>query len=130
MAPIETLTKIIDAVGAQSTVIADSGVQRGSDVLKLLAVGAKAVMVGRSLLYGTAVGGAAGASQMIGILRQELDIAMALTGCQDIRELDRSVLEMPRDLPCCCTTVHSGGKELFDLVEEPSGRSCSSDLAG
>ncbi|WP_074070864.1 alpha-hydroxy acid oxidase [Rhizobium gallicum] len=95
VAPIEVLAEIVDTVGAQTTVIADSGVQRGSDILKLLAVGAKAVMVGRGPLYGTAIGGMPGASQMIGVLRRELDIAMALTGCEDIRELNRSLLEMP-----------------------------------
>ncbi|MCA6120177.1 alpha-hydroxy-acid oxidizing protein [Bradyrhizobium sp. WSM 1738] len=52
-------------------------------------------MIGRSPLYGTAVGGMSGAKQMIGILRRELDIAMALSGCKDITELDRSLLEMP-----------------------------------
>ncbi|WOH52469.1 alpha-hydroxy acid oxidase [Bradyrhizobium sp. sBnM-33] len=94
-APIEVLAEIVDAVGKQITVIADSGVQRGSDILKLLAIGAKGVMIGRSLLYGTTVGGMSGATRMIGLLRRELDIAMALSGCKDVHELDRSLLEMP-----------------------------------
>ncbi|XSC42583.1 alpha-hydroxy acid oxidase [Bradyrhizobium sp. RDT10] len=95
VAPIEVLAEIVGAVGERMTVIADSGVRRGSDILKLLAVGAKAVMVGRMMLYGTAVGGMSGASQTIGILRRELDIAMAMSGCSDIRKLNRSLLEMP-----------------------------------
>ncbi|MGY4353057.1 isopentenyl diphosphate isomerase/L-lactate dehydrogenase-like FMN-dependent dehydrogenase [Bradyrhizobium sp. GM7.3] len=72
MAPIEVLPDIVDAVGQQLRGIADSGIRRGSDILKLLAVGAKAVMIERGLLYGTAVGGMAGASRMIEILRREL----------------------------------------------------------
>jgi (S)-mandelate dehydrogenase len=95
VAPIEVLAEIVDAVGEQMTVIADSGVHRGSDILKLLAVGAKAVMVGRGLLYATAVGGMTGASQMIAILRRELEIAMGMSGCAHIGELDKSVLHMP-----------------------------------
>ncbi|UVO35711.1 alpha-hydroxy-acid oxidizing protein [Bradyrhizobium arachidis] len=99
VAPVEMLAEIVDAVGEQMTVIADSGIQRGSDVLKLLAIGAKAVMVGRSLLYGTAVGGMAGANCMIAILRRELDTAMAMSGCKEIRELDRSLLALPPHFP-------------------------------
>ncbi|UVO35801.1 alpha-hydroxy-acid oxidizing protein [Bradyrhizobium arachidis] len=95
VAPIEVLAEIVDAVGKQLTVIADSGVQRGSDILKLLAVGAKAVMIGRGLLYATAVGGSSGASRMVGILQRELDIALGMSGCNDIGELDRSLIEMP-----------------------------------
>lgn len=95
VAPIEVLADIVDAVGEQITVLADSGVRRGSDVLKLLAVGAKAVMLGRMPLYGTAAGGMSGASQTIQILRRELDIAMKLSGCRNVREVDRSVLDMP-----------------------------------
>lgn len=95
VAPIEELAEIVDGVGEQMTVIADSGIRRGSDILKLLAVGAKAVMVGRILLYGTAVGGMAGATRTIEILRRELDTAMGMSGCKDIRKLDRSLIEMP-----------------------------------
>ncbi|MCK1731686.1 alpha-hydroxy acid oxidase [Bradyrhizobium sp. 142] len=94
VAPIEVLADIVDAVGAQITVLADSGLRRGSDVLKLLAVGAKAVMVGRMPLYGTAVGGMSGASQTIQILRRELDIAMKLSGCENVHQADRSLLDM------------------------------------
>lgn len=95
VAPIEVLPEIVDAVGRQLTVIADSGIRRGSDILKLLAMGAKAVMIGRGLLYGTAVGGMTGASRMIEILRRELDTTMAMTGCTHIRDLNRDYLEMP-----------------------------------
>lgn len=98
--PIEVLAEIVDAVGNQITVIADSGIQRGSDILKLLAIGAKAVMVGRTLLYGTAAGGMAGAGRMISILKRELDVAMAMCGCRDIHDLDRSLLAIPGRASC------------------------------
>lgn len=95
VAPIEVLADIVDAVGERITVIADSGVRRGSDIFKLLAAGAKAVMLGRVLLYGTAVGGMSGASHTIGILRRELEVAMGMSGCRDLCQVDRNLIEMP-----------------------------------
>ncbi|SDZ97291.1 alpha-hydroxy acid oxidase [Variovorax sp. YR216] len=92
VAPIEVLPEIARAVGDRATILADSSVRRGSDVLKLIAAGAKAVMVGRVLLYGTAVGGMSGASQTIGMLRSEIDSALAMSGCKDIRNVDGSLL--------------------------------------
>lgn len=92
VAPIEVLPDIARAVGDRMTILADSGVRRGSDVLKLVAAGAQAVMVGRVLLYGTAVGGMAGASHAIGMLRGEIDGALAMSGCRDIRDVDGSLL--------------------------------------
>ncbi|MGY4353028.1 (S)-mandelate dehydrogenase [Bradyrhizobium sp. GM7.3] len=96
VAPIQVLAEIVDEVGQQLTVIVDSGIRRGSDILKFLAMGAKAVMIGRGLLYGTAVGGMSGANRMIEILRRELDTAMAMTGCIHIRDLNRDYLEISR----------------------------------
>ncbi|MCK1468824.1 alpha-hydroxy acid oxidase [Bradyrhizobium sp. CW10] len=95
VAPIEVVAEIADAVGEKLIVIADSGVRRGSDILKLLAAGAKAVMLGRILLYGTAVGGMSGASQTIAMLRRELETAMGMSGCRDLRQVDRNLIEMP-----------------------------------
>ena len=92
VAPIEVLPDIARAVGDRMTILADSSVRRGSDVLKLLAAGAKAVMVGRMLLYGTAVGGMAGADRAIEMLRSELDTSQAMSGCRDIRNADGSLL--------------------------------------
>lgn len=92
VAPIEVLPEIARAVGDRMTILADSSVRRGSDVLKLMAAGAKAVMVGRMLLYATAVDGMAGASRAVGMLRSEIDAALAMSGCQDIRSADASLL--------------------------------------
>ena len=87
---------VADAVGERLTVLMDS-VRRGSDVVKALALGAKAVMIGRPTLYGTAVGGGAGAARAIGIFREEIDRALAHLGRTSTNELDRSCLASQLD---------------------------------
>jgi len=96
-APIDVLPHVADAVGNRLAVLMDSGVRRGSDVVKALALGAKAVMIGRPTLYGTAVGGEAGAARAIGIFREEIDRALAHLGCAGTSELDRSCLASQLD---------------------------------
>ena len=87
-APIEILPEVAAAVGSRITVIVDSGFRRGTDVVKALALGANAVMIGRATLYGTAVAGEAGAARAIEIYRDEIDRLLALIGCPDIGALD------------------------------------------
>jgi (S)-mandelate dehydrogenase len=72
-ATLDVLPEIAEAVGDRMTLILDSGVRRGSDIVKALALGAKAVLPGRATLYGTAVGGEAGALKAISILKNEAD---------------------------------------------------------
>lgn len=91
-ASIEVLAEIIDAVGNDLTVIFDSGIRRGSDVLKAMAIGAHAVIVGRATLYGAAAGGAEGAARALEILRDEIGTAMAMVGVTSLDQLDRSYL--------------------------------------
>lgn len=91
-AAIEALPAVVAAVGAQVPVILDSGVRRGSDVLKALALGARACMAGRPFLYGLAADGEAGVAQAISILRAEIDLGLALLGRASVRDLDRSAL--------------------------------------
>jgi len=93
MAPIEVLAPIVDAVGQRTTVIVDSGFRRGSDVVKALAIGAKLVMVGRATLWGTTVGGEAGAARAINFYREEISRTLAYLGCRSIDELNRGCLE-------------------------------------
>jgi 4-hydroxymandelate oxidase len=82
-ATIEVLPKIAQVVGGRVPVLLDGGIRRGVDVLKALALGANAVQVGRPVLWGLAAGGQAGAELALNLLRQELDLAMALAGCPD-----------------------------------------------
>ena len=97
MASIDALPEIVEAVGDRATVILDSGVRRGSDIAKALALGAKAVLVGRATLYGTAVGGEAGALHALNVLRNELDKTMAYTACNTVDEIGPDILYLPRD---------------------------------
>ncbi len=87
VSPADVLPQIAEAVGHRLTVFADSGVRRGSDVVKLLALGAKAVLLGRSMLYGTAVAGTAGASGVLDILREEMCQSLAFLGQSSISHL-------------------------------------------
>jgi isopentenyl diphosphate isomerase/L-lactate dehydrogenase-like FMN-dependent dehydrogenase len=96
MAPIEALAPIVDAVGHKTTVIVDSGFRRGSDVVKALAIGAKLVLVGRTTLWGTTVGGEAGAARAINFYRQEIGRTMAYLGCTSVSQLNRDFLEFVR----------------------------------
>jgi (S)-mandelate dehydrogenase len=95
MAPIELLPQIADAVGKRMTVIVDSGFRRGADVVKGLALGADAVLIGRATLYGTAVAGQSGAARAIEIYRDEIDRLLALIGCSGIDALTREYLVFP-----------------------------------
>lgn len=92
IATIDALPAIVASVGGKATILLDSGIRRGSDVLKALALGASAVLVGRATLYGVALGGAEGASRAIGIIRSELDRDLALCGCRDVSEISRDLL--------------------------------------
>jgi isopentenyl diphosphate isomerase/L-lactate dehydrogenase-like FMN-dependent dehydrogenase len=90
-ATIKVLPEIAEAVGNKLTVILDSGVRRGSDIVKALALGAKAVLTGRATLYGTAVGGEAGAMKAINIIKSEFDKTMAYTGCNRTDEITTDI---------------------------------------
>lgn len=89
-APIEVLAEITDAVGGQVEIILDGGIRRGTHVLKALALGANACMIGRPYLYGLASGGQAGVERVLGLLREELERGMILGGKAFIRDIDRS----------------------------------------
>jgi len=91
-APIDVLPKIAEAVDGRCEILLDGGVRRGTDVLKALALGAKAVMIGRPYIWGLAVDGQAGVAQVLEVLREEFRIAMALAGCANVREIGKELI--------------------------------------
>jgi 4-hydroxymandelate oxidase len=91
-ATIDALPRVVEAVAGKIPVLLDSGVRRGTDVLMALALGAKAVFIGRPYIYGLALGGQKGVERAINILREEFERAMALTGRRSIAEIDATVL--------------------------------------
>ncbi|PYL49448.1 MAG: alpha-hydroxy-acid oxidizing enzyme [Verrucomicrobia bacterium] len=91
-ATCDALPDVVDAVRDLCEVYVDGGLRRGSDVLKAIALGARAVLVGRPILWGLSVGGEEGAINVLEILRRELDEAMLLCGCAKLSEIGRSLL--------------------------------------
>jgi len=94
-APIAVLPEVVEAAGKRVTVLVDSGFRRGADVVKALALGAQAVLIGRAPLYGAAVAGEAGAARAIEIYRDEIDRLLALIGCPGVAHLGREYLAAP-----------------------------------
>jgi lactate 2-monooxygenase len=92
IAALEALPAVVDAVGERLIVLFDSGIRRSADVLKAMALGARAVLLGRPYACGLAVGGEAGVRFVLENLLAELDLALGLIGCRSWDEVDRSVL--------------------------------------
>jgi (S)-mandelate dehydrogenase len=95
VAPIDMLTEIKAAVGTRLTVLVDSGFRRGTDVVKALALGAEAVLLGRATLYGLIAGGAAGVDRALTILTTEIDRALGQLGCNSVAELAPQFVRRP-----------------------------------
>jgi 4-hydroxymandelate oxidase len=91
-APITTLRAVVDAVDGRAEVLIDGGVRRGTDVFKALAIGARAVLVGRPVLWGLTLDGTDGVRSVLQHVRGELDLAMALSGCASIADITRDFL--------------------------------------
>ncbi len=91
-ATIDALAEVAETVGGRIEILLDGGVRRGTDVIKALARGASAVLLGRPILWGLAVDGAAGVSGVLEIMRDELDTAMALCGVTSIGEITEDLL--------------------------------------
>ena len=89
---ISALPKIADAVGSDTEVLFDGGIRTGADVMRALALGARACLIGRSYIYGLGAGGKAGVAKAIDILEKELSVAMALTGTNTIANIDGHVI--------------------------------------
>jgi L-lactate dehydrogenase (cytochrome) len=89
---ISALPRVVDAVGSEIEVLFDSGSRTGADIMRALALGAHACIVGRSYIYGLGAGGQAGVARAIDILGRELDVTMALCGVKNLKGIDRRVL--------------------------------------
>jgi 4-hydroxymandelate oxidase len=94
LSALDALPEVVGAVGQQAEVYLDGGVRRGTDILKALALGAGAVMLGRPLLWGLAVGGQEGVERVLELLRRELDMALALCGCPSIDDVTPDLLAL------------------------------------
>ncbi len=95
MSSIESVPEIVEAVKGRAEVYLDSGVRRGSDVVKALALGVRAVAIGRPLFWGLAVNGAEGVHGVLELLREEIDRCMAYCGQSNIRELEPGLVNIP-----------------------------------
>jgi L-lactate dehydrogenase (cytochrome) len=94
-ASIQALPEVIDAVGGRAEVLMDGGIRRGSDVVKALALGARAVLIGRAYAWAVGAAGGPGVARAIEILRSDITRTMRLLGCGAIRDLDASYVDVP-----------------------------------
>jgi isopentenyl diphosphate isomerase/L-lactate dehydrogenase-like FMN-dependent dehydrogenase len=92
---ILALPEIVDAVAGRIPVLVDGGIRRGTDVVKALAIGANAVLLGRPMAWALAVNGEAGVHHLLSLLEEEIRLTMALCGRTHLKELDRSVIRLP-----------------------------------
>lgn len=98
IASLDALPDIIAAVDGKAEVLLDGGIRRGTDILKALAYGAKAVLIGRPVLWGLAVAGKIGVSHIISLIQDELNLAMALSGCASLGDIDSSLVsQLPKN---------------------------------
>jgi (S)-2-hydroxy-acid oxidase len=89
-ATVDALEEVVDAVEGRLEVLLDGGVRRGTDVLKALALGARAVLIGRAMVWGLAVEGEAGVAHVLQLLRDEIQLGLALLGCRSPAEVSRA----------------------------------------
>jgi isopentenyl diphosphate isomerase/L-lactate dehydrogenase-like FMN-dependent dehydrogenase len=94
---LRSLAEVVDAVAGQIEILVDGGFRRGEDVVKAVALGARAVMVGRAWAYGLAAAGEPGIDRVLALFREDLDRTLRLLGCASLAELDRSYLQLPAD---------------------------------
>lgn len=93
-ASIEVLPEVIEAVDGHCEIYLDGGIRRGTDILKALALGARAVLIGRPILWGLAVNGMEGVLHVLELLRTELELAMVLAGRPTLHSIDCSLVKM------------------------------------
>ena len=91
-ATIEVLPEVAETVNGQAEIYLDGGIRRGTDIVKAIALGANAVLIGRPIFWGLAVNGAEGLRHLLELLREEFDSSMGLCGNPDISSIDRSLV--------------------------------------
>src|SRR5204863_2630301 len=96
LATIDALGPVTEAVEGRAEVFVDGGIRRGTDVVKALALGARAVLLGRPILWGLAVDGEAGVRRVLELMAAEINLAMALCGCRSVAEIGRDLVVVPR----------------------------------
>ena len=96
MPTLRLLPAVVAAVGSRTEVLVDGGIRRGSDIVKALSLGARAVMVGRAYAYGVAAEGRTGAARAIAILQADMMRTMKLMGCASVRDLRAAHVHVPR----------------------------------
>jgi L-lactate dehydrogenase (cytochrome) len=117
-ATIRVLPEVVAAVGGQVEILLDGGIRRGSDVVKALCLGARAVLIGRAYAYGLGAAGEAGVARAIEILRTDVVRTLKLLGCPSVAELDESYVDVPSEwmVPSVRlkpdTTTHPSGVRL------------------
>jgi isopentenyl diphosphate isomerase/L-lactate dehydrogenase-like FMN-dependent dehydrogenase len=95
-ATIDLLPEVVDAVDGRVEVLMDGGIRRGSDAVKALALGARAVLVGRAAAWGLTVGGEAGVAHVLALLRSEIELTMTLLGCRSCDEIGPAHVDLSR----------------------------------
>lgn len=130
---LDVLPAVVAAVRGRVPVLMDGGIRRGSDVVKALALGASGVLLGRPVLYGLALGGAQGVSRVLQLLREELELAMALSGCAKLSDIGPGLLWRTYPLPCpplttgrCLCSCPSCSAAVGTPGQGPGTRACSS----
>ena len=96
-ASLRALLEVVGAVNGRAEVLMDGGIRRGSDIIKAICLGARAVLVGRAYVYGLAVAGEAGVARALQILRADLERTLTLLGCASVSDLDRSYVDLPAE---------------------------------
>ena len=124
-ASLDALPAVVEAVAGQGEVLLDGGVRRGTDVIKALALGARAVMIGRPFLFGLVAGGEAGAARVLELLRAELALDLLLCGRPSVAALDRSLL-VPADMsarrPALTASRHGADRDAWAGTEKRASR--------
>jgi isopentenyl diphosphate isomerase/L-lactate dehydrogenase-like FMN-dependent dehydrogenase len=105
-ATLRALPEVVAAVNGQVEVLMDGGIRRGSDIVKAICLGARAVLIGRAYAYGLAAAGHAGVTRALAILQSDAERTLRLLGCPSVAALDRSYIELPNSWPTQAHLAH------------------------